>query len=85
MLHKSRDVLTFETSYAGKLQIRWSEVRSITTDSPVRVMLEGEHDLRSVILGPGGIEPGQIRYEIGYPGKYIDPGASGRLDRCRWL
>ena len=62
VLHKSRDVLTFETSYAGKLQIRWSEVRSITTDSPVRVMLEGEHDLRSVILGPGGIEPGQIAY-----------------------
>ena len=44
VLHKSGDVLTFETSYAGKLRIRWSEVRSIATDSPLRVMLEGEHE-----------------------------------------
>jgi len=62
VLHKSGDVLTFETSYAGKVQIRWSEVRSISTDSPVRVMLEGERDLRSVILAPGSVEPGRIAY-----------------------
>ena len=62
VLHKSGDVLTFETTYAGKLKIRWSEVGSITTDSPVRVMLEGEPEPRSVILAPGGVEPSRIVY-----------------------
>jgi len=62
VLHKAGDVLTFETSYAGKLLIRWSEVGSITTDSPVRVMFEGEPEPRSVILAPGSVEPGRIAY-----------------------
>lgn len=62
VLHKSGDVLTFETTYAGKIKIRWSEVRTLTTDAPVGVMLEGESEPRRIVLSPGSIDPGRIAY-----------------------
>jgi Protein of unknown function, DUF481 len=40
--HKAGDVLTLETDYAGPVEIRWSRVRSIQTDVPVEVVVEGE-------------------------------------------
>ena len=40
VLHKSGDVLTFGTSYAGTLKVRWAAVLSVTTDQPVKVMLD---------------------------------------------
>lgn len=62
VLHKSGDTLTFETTYAGKIKIRWSEIRSIETDKPVKFMLKGESDLRSGVLVPGNVELDQIAY-----------------------
>ena len=40
VLHKSGDVLTFSTSYAGTLKVQWATVLSVTTDRPVKVMLD---------------------------------------------
>jgi putative salt-induced outer membrane protein YdiY len=62
VLHKSGNVLTFQTTYAGKIKIRWSEVRTLTTDSPVGVMLEGEPEPRPLVLTPDNVEPGRIAY-----------------------
>jgi len=62
VLHKSGEILTFETSYAGKIKIRWSEIRSIETDKPVKLMLKGESEPRSAILAPDGVELDQIAY-----------------------
>ncbi len=62
VLHKSGDVLTFETTYAGKIKIRWSEVRMLTTDAPVGVMLEGESEPHRIVLAPGSVDPGRIAY-----------------------
>jgi putative salt-induced outer membrane protein YdiY len=40
--HKAADTLTLETDYAGPVEIRWSKVKSIQTDAPVEVVVEGE-------------------------------------------
>ena len=62
VLHKSGDTLTFETTYAGKIKIRWSEIRSIATDSPVKFILKGESELHKAVLVPGGVELDRIAY-----------------------
>ena len=62
VLHKSGDTLTFQTPYAGKIRIRWSEIRSIETDKPVNYMLKGESDLRNAVLVPGGVELDRIAF-----------------------
>jgi putative salt-induced outer membrane protein YdiY len=62
VLHKSGDVLTFQTSYAGKVKIRWSEVRSITTDAPLDVMLEGDSEPKRIVLSPDSVETSRIAY-----------------------
>jgi putative salt-induced outer membrane protein YdiY len=40
--HKAGDTLLVETDYAGSLELRWSQVKSIQTDAPVEVVVEGE-------------------------------------------
>jgi putative salt-induced outer membrane protein YdiY len=40
--HKAGDTLTVETDYAGTLELRWSQVKSIQTDAPVETVVEGE-------------------------------------------
>jgi putative salt-induced outer membrane protein YdiY len=40
--HKTGDTLTLETDYAGPVELRWSQVRSIQTDAPVEVVVEGQ-------------------------------------------
>jgi len=62
VLHKSGDTLTFETTYAGKLKIRWSEIQSVTTDAPVKFMLKGESSVHSAVLAPGSVELDQVAY-----------------------
>jgi putative salt-induced outer membrane protein YdiY len=62
VLHKSGGVLTFQTSYAGKIKIRWSEVRTLTTDSPLGVMLEGDSAPRRIVLTPDSVDPAKIEY-----------------------
>lgn len=55
VLHKSGDVLTFGTSYAGTLKVRWAAVLSVTTDGPVKVMLDDSsfHDATMTEAGEG--------------------------------
>jgi putative salt-induced outer membrane protein YdiY len=40
--HKAGDTLTLETDYAGAVELRWSQVKSVQTDAPVEVVIEGE-------------------------------------------
>jgi putative salt-induced outer membrane protein YdiY len=40
--HKAGDTLVVETDYAGTVELRWSQVKSIQTDIPVEVVIEGE-------------------------------------------
>lgn len=39
VLEKAGDTLIFETAYAGKLEVKWSEVRSLSTDMPLQFTL----------------------------------------------
>jgi len=58
VVHKAGDKLTFTTPYAGEIQINWSDIRSLATDSPVDVVLVGESEPRRSTLelsGEGGV------------------------------
>ncbi|MBN9426089.1 MAG: DUF481 domain-containing protein [Burkholderiales bacterium] len=59
ILHSSPDVLTFETTWAGELQIRRAEVSAIETDKPVTVLRDGAPATEELMLLPS--EPGQAQ------------------------
>jgi putative salt-induced outer membrane protein YdiY len=40
--HKAGDTLIVETDYAGPVELRWSQVKSLQTDAPIEVVVEGE-------------------------------------------
>lgn len=50
--HKTGDLLSFETSYAGTLILKWSDIVSLTTDKPVTLVI-GNERLVSGKLSPG--------------------------------
>jgi putative salt-induced outer membrane protein YdiY len=50
LLHKSGDVLAFETPPAGQLKIRWSDVVALSTDREVEIWLAGEARPRRAVL-----------------------------------
>lgn len=52
VVSKSGDWLLFETGYAGKLRIRWHDVRELTTDQPVTVLLEDEELTKASRFAP---------------------------------
>lgn len=41
-VHKMADTLTFSTSYAGTLTLKWSDIVSLTTDKPVTLVIGNE-------------------------------------------
>ncbi|MDY6974369.1 MAG: DUF481 domain-containing protein, partial [Thermodesulfobacteriota bacterium] len=43
------NILLFNTSYAGDIQIKWEDVEALKTDSPVQVVLEGEISARGIL------------------------------------
>jgi len=45
VVKKENDTLEFETSYAGVIKVKWSDVSQLTADEPVKVMLEDESTL----------------------------------------
>ncbi len=49
VLDKTADTLTFETAYAGKLEIKWAEVRSLSTDGPLQFMLSDGNTLQGTL------------------------------------
>ena len=55
VLHKSGDDLTFSTPYAGVITVKWSAVRTLTTDRPVNVYLDDatDYDARFEAMGEG--------------------------------
>lgn len=61
VIHLSGESLTLETSYAGRLVIRRSEVASIQTDGEVKVLLDGDAELQRARLGGGA--PGLVAVE----------------------
>jgi putative salt-induced outer membrane protein YdiY len=74
VLAKSLDELSLETTYAGLVKIRWSEVASLHTDGPVQVLLVGKSDtVRGALASeengririgtqPGAVLPREIAY-----------------------
>jgi putative salt-induced outer membrane protein YdiY len=54
--HKTGDTLTLETDYAGPVEVRWSQVKSIQTDAPVEVVVEGEDEAASNLFWFSGDE-----------------------------
>lgn len=55
---KSGDVLTFETSYAGTLKIRWTDVAELVTDKPVTVLLEDRSRVQASRFAAAADGPG---------------------------
>lgn len=57
LLHKSGDVLTLKTDYAGTVGIRWSAIAAISTDAPVTLMLEGGDEITRAMISSDGAGP----------------------------
>ncbi len=58
VLHKQGPELVFETAHTGKISLRWDEISTLSTDSPVAVMLQDSKKLSNETLTPaaeGGI------------------------------
>lgn len=53
VLRKAGNVLHFSTSYAGTLHIQWAQVRSLTTDEPVALILQEDDHVQRRRLAPG--------------------------------
>ena len=56
--HKSRDLLTLQTDYAGEIHVQWSKVTSIISDAPLILQLEGSRGLIGAKVGEDG--PGKL-------------------------
>lgn len=41
-VHKKADLLTFATTYAGTLTLKWSDIATLTTDKPVTLVIGNE-------------------------------------------
>ena len=50
IVSKTGDKLVLETAYAGKIEIRWAGVSHLTTDKPVRIILDDETELKGMLL-----------------------------------
>lgn len=48
---KSGDKLVLQTSYAGEIEIRWMDVDQLTTDRPVRIILDDKTKLKGILSG----------------------------------
>lgn len=49
VIKKETDKLVFKTQYAGEININWTEVASLNTDKPVKIMLADESSLTAEI------------------------------------
>lgn len=77
VLHKSGDVLIFNSPYGGELKLRWSEVATLLTDAPVSLLLDDgriverrlgaeEADAQSALAQIAYINPTPEESGIGY-------------------
>lgn len=72
--------LTFKTSYAGDLTIKWGEVANLKTDEPVRIVLKDER------AAQGPLAPGQggqisVKGEQGQPATAIQLSSVRSINR----
>jgi putative salt-induced outer membrane protein YdiY len=59
-VHKKADELTFATSYAGTLLLKWSDIASLSTDKPVTLVIGNEHLLSGKLAA--GMRPGRAAF-----------------------
>ena len=50
VVSKSGDILTFNTSYAGDLKIKWKEISTLSTDQPVATLLHDDSYMKTSLL-----------------------------------
>lgn len=63
VLKKEDENLIFKTPYAGKIKIRWLDIASLRTESPVQVMLNDETSLNATFTPAD--EPGKVKLQSG--------------------
>jgi putative salt-induced outer membrane protein YdiY len=56
LVSKSGDKLVLETSYAGKIEILWSDVSHLTTQQAVRILLDDETERSGILSATDGAE-----------------------------
>lgn len=61
VVKKETDKLIFRTSYAGDLQIQWSEVENLVSENPVYVVLSDGSKMKGPLLET---EPGNAKVEL---------------------
>ena len=50
IVKKETSILVFKTSYAGQIQIQWSEIETLKSDNPVHVILTDNSNLRGPLV-----------------------------------
>lgn len=62
VVSKQADSLTLATPYAGRITVKWSQVRQLVSDQPVQVILEDDTRLTGTLLPT---EDGKVRIKAG--------------------
>jgi len=61
IVHKRDSMLVFEATHAGKVNIPWQAITTLTTDTPVTVMLVDQARLTSTVLASA--DEGRVRLD----------------------
>jgi putative salt-induced outer membrane protein YdiY len=69
VLHKADGILSVDTGYAGKLEIKWDEVSGLTTDGSVKVVLSDDSEVDAKL---GESAEGYARLQTGLTPAPID-------------
>lgn len=56
ILHKSGDILTLQTDYAGEIKVQWSKVAALVSDKPLTLQLDGDTPPLSAKVQPAEAE-----------------------------
>jgi len=83
VVKKEDDTLEFETSYAGILKVKWSEVSKLIADAPVQVMLEDESTLVAGAIRKTA-EATLLETEAGAPAETVTPGKVAYINPEPW-
>jgi putative salt-induced outer membrane protein YdiY len=91
IIKKEAATVFFKTSYAGELKVLWTEVESIVSDNPVRIMLTDgslwQGELEAADPGAATIRLEQIEAAKAFPlqeTRYINPNADILNQGIKW-
>jgi putative salt-induced outer membrane protein YdiY len=56
IINKTGEILVLNTSYAGEIEIQWSDVSHLVTEKPVHIILDDETDLKGILSVIDGTE-----------------------------